>query len=194
MASIILIVASGIIVWFQAVGSPLGGWFGVKTDLLPSLMVYAGLTAGARAVVTVGIVGALMQDSLSAMPLGVTLLPLCLIGLIAHQAQAYLSRDEKTQQLLLGALATLGASVVVLLTLAMLGKGVGFSLWLFVRLVGVTLVGAIVCPLFFAMLDRINRLLGALPPKYESQTAAWNFQKFRHKHSPAERVRERAYK
>jgi rod shape-determining protein MreD len=194
MATIILIFAAAIIVWFQAIGSPLGGWFGVKTDLLPSLMIYAGLTVGVRAVVAVGVVGALLQDSLSAMPLGVTLLPLCIVGLIAHQAQAYLSRDEKAQQLLLGALATFGASVIVLLTLATIGKGVSFSLWLLVRLVGVTLIGAIACPFFFAVLDRVNGLLGALPPKYESQTAAWNFQKFRHKHSPAERVRERAYK
>jgi len=194
MAIVILIFTSALIVWFQAVGSPLGGWFGVKTDLLPALMVYAGLTVGARGVVTVGIVGALMQDALSVMPLGVTVLPLCVIGLAAHQWQAYLSRDEKAQQLLLGAIATFGASAVVLVTLAMKGQGVGFSFWLLLRLLGVTLVGTIACPIFFAALDRVNRLLGALPPKYESQTAAWNFQKFRHQHSPAERVRERAYK
>jgi rod shape-determining protein MreD len=194
MATAILILTSALVVWFQATGSPLGGWFGVKADLLPSLMIYAGMTVGVRAVVAAGIVGGFLHDALSVSPLGVSILPLCVVGLAAHHWQSYLARDEKTQQFILGALATFGGSVLVLLLLAMTSRGVGLSLWLLPRLLGVTLLGAAMCPLFFVVLDRLNRVLGALPPKYEAQTAAWNFQKFRHKHSPAERVRERAYK
>src|SRR2546427_12179292 len=48
---------------------------GAQIDLLPALMVYAGLNAGISTVALLATLGGLWFDSLSANPLGITVLP-----------------------------------------------------------------------------------------------------------------------
>ena len=52
-------------------------WLGAQIDLLPALMVYAALNAGLPTVALLAVFGGLWFDTLSANPLGISILPLC---------------------------------------------------------------------------------------------------------------------
>jgi len=55
---------------------------GAQVDLLPVLMVYVALNANLTTVATLAIVGGLWFDTLSANPLGITILPLFAVGFV----------------------------------------------------------------------------------------------------------------
>src|ERR1035441_5026251 len=61
---------------------------GAQIDLLPALMVYAALNADIVTVSLLAVLGGMWFDSLSANPLGVTILPLMVAGF-----PIYLRRD-----------------------------------------------------------------------------------------------------
>jgi hypothetical protein len=132
---------------------------GVQIDLLPPLMVYAGLRAGLLTVGLVAFCGGLWTDSLSANPLGVSVLPLFAVGLAVYGCRDLVLREQTFAQVVLG-LAT--SAMVPLLTLMLLlttgqnpllGWG---TLWqLFVMSVG----GAIATPVFFVIFEWVQRAL-----------------------------------
>ena len=132
------------------------GLLGVQIDLLPALIVYCGLTTGWVPLSLVATLGGLWFDSLSANPLGISILPLFLIGFIIERNKELILREERYAQFFLGAAASGVAPVWTLLLLA----GTGFKplfgwgslwQWLFMGLIG----GAFT-PLLFWLFDRIN--------------------------------------
>ena len=66
---------------------------GAQIDLLPALMVYASLSAGISTVALLATLGGLWFDSLSANPLGITVLPLLVIGLVIHCCRELILRE-----------------------------------------------------------------------------------------------------
>jgi cell shape-determining protein MreD len=133
--------------------------FGAQVDLLPALMVYAGLCTGLTTVTLLALFGGLWFDSLSANPLGVTVLPLFVVGLAIHLKRELILRDETFAQVVLG----LGASAVVpLLTLVLLltmGRGplVGWgTLW---QLIVLSVGGAVATPICFELFGWLQRAL-----------------------------------
>ena len=132
------------------------GLLGVRIDLLPALMVYCGLTTGWAPLSLVAILGGLWFDSLSANPLGVSVLPLFLIGFVIERNKDLILRDEPYAQFFLGAAASGLAPVWTFLLLV----GAGFkplfgwgSLW---QWLWMGLIGGACAPLFFWLFDRIN--------------------------------------
>ena len=57
---------------------------GTQINLLPALIVVAAFYGGGRAVALLSICGGLWFDSLSANPLGVSILPLFVVGQFIH--------------------------------------------------------------------------------------------------------------
>jgi rod shape-determining protein MreD len=194
MATFILIIFTALAVWLETAGPTLGFFLGAKLELLPLLIVYAALTVGPRSVVALSIVGGLLQDSMSVGPLGLSILPLCGVGLVVHYLQPYLFRDELTQQCLLGAAATLASILTVLLGLAVAGSAPAFSLWLYAKVVLLVTTGALLTPVVFVVLDWLNRLLGALPPRYEAPSPSWSMREPRRYGPPKDSWKQRAYK
>src|SRR5215212_985618 len=78
----------------------------VQIDLLPGLIVYASLSAGMTTVSLVAVLGGLWFDSLSANPLGVSILPLFLIGFAVQQFSHLILREQTYAQLVLGSMAS----------------------------------------------------------------------------------------
>lgn len=138
-------------------------WLGGQIDLLPGLMVYVSLSAGLTAVTLLAVVGGLGFDSLSANPLGVSVLPLFAVGVVILRFRHLILRDQTYAQWVIG----LGASAVVpLLTLALLLTlglspilGLG-SLWQWLLL---GLGGAAFTPLYFRLFDLLERTLSYRP-------------------------------
>src|SRR5216110_373529 len=75
---------------------------GAQIDLLPALMVYTSLTTGLITIMLVAICGGLFFDSLSANPLGVSVLPLLLIGAAIYSQRALILREQTFAQIVLG--------------------------------------------------------------------------------------------
>lgn len=134
-------------------------WIGVQPDLLPSLMVYCGLSSGLPTIALTAVVGGLWFDSLSANPLGATVLPLLIVGVIVYNVRELVLRDQPYPRLMLGAAA--GAAVPLMTVLLLLANGykplIGWgSLWQWLVL---TVTGALLTPLCFWIFERITAAL-----------------------------------
>ncbi len=132
---------------------------GAQVDLLPALLVYASLSANLLTVALLALLGGLGFDSLSANPLGVSVLPLFIVGLLIYRKRNLILRDQLFAQWILG----LGASALVpLLTLLLLFTGgksplIGWgSLW---QLIVMTLGGGIAAPLLFRIFGSLENAL-----------------------------------
>ena len=103
--------------------------------------------------------GGLWFDSLSANPLGVTVLPLFAIGLFLHARRELILRDQTFAQVVLGLAASAAApalTLLLLLTMAqapLLGWG---TLW---QLVVLSLGGAVATPICFELFGWLQRTL-----------------------------------
>jgi len=135
-------------------------WLGAQVDLLPALMVYAALNAGLPTIALLAVLGGVWFDSLSANPLGISILPLALIGWPIYWRRDLILRDLPFAQLVLGAAASAIAPALTLLLLLSGGKDllVGWgTLWQWIVM---TAVGAVATPFIFSLMDASNRALG----------------------------------
>ena len=132
---------------------------GAQIDLLPPLMVYAGLCTGITTVTLLAVCAGLWFDSLSANPLGVTVLPLFAIGLAIHLKRDLILRDQTFARLVLGLSASAAAPVLTLLLLLTMGRSplLGWgTLW---QLVVLCVGGAIATPIWFGLFGWLQRTL-----------------------------------
>jgi len=132
---------------------------GAQPDLLPGLVLYVSLTGGGAQLMLVSLFGGLCLDSLSSNPLGISVLPLFLVGFLIRHNRHLLLRESLQTQWLLGAAAHAG---VPLLTLVLLWLNhrtplVGlFTLWQWVVM---TLIGTAMTPVWFQVFDRLSGAL-----------------------------------
>ena len=107
--------------------------------------------------------GGLFLDSLSANPLGVTILPLLVAGLIIYRFRSLILRDQIFAQITLGAAASAAVPLMTLISLSSLGAAPLIhwgSLWQWFVM---AVAGAIATPFFFSILDRSSRALNYQP-------------------------------
>jgi cell shape-determining protein MreD len=130
---------------------------GAQIDCLPALMVYAALTHGLVTIALVAVCGGLWFDSLSLNPLGASVLPLLLIGLLIYRSRDLLMRDHVFAQVVLG----LGAGAVQPLgtLFILLNKGAApalgwFSFWQWIVMAAGCAAAAPVC---FKVFDALRR-------------------------------------
>jgi cell shape-determining protein MreD len=136
---------------------------GAQVDVLPALMVYAALTLGFATIVLLAICGGLWFDSLSLNPLGASVLPLLLIGLLIYRSRELLLREHLFAQVVLGVAA--GAVQPLGTLFILLNKGQTPLLgWLTLWQWLVMAVGAgLVTPICFKLFDCLHRALEYQP-------------------------------
>lgn len=136
---------------------------GAQIDLLPALMVYAALNAGLVTVMSFALFAGLLFDSLSANPLGTTVMPLLIIGVLIQFRRDLILRDQMFAQVLIGLLASAIAPVLSVLMLfsgrhePLIGWG---SLWQWIVM---AVGGAVATPVLFFLFDWFNRTFGYRP-------------------------------
>ena len=164
---IALLLAAFLAVFLESHVRLLRNLLGAQIDLLPALMVYAALTFGLGVVTALACLGGLWFDSLSANPLGITILPLFLVGTIVHRYRDLILRNQPQAQFTLG----LGASALSPLLVVVLLLNLGYepmlgwhSLWQWLVM---ALGGAAITPLLFRLFDHFSRVLNH-PPRSES--------------------------
>jgi cell shape-determining protein MreD len=136
---------------------------GAQIDLLPALMVFAALNSDLVTISLLALLGGLWFDSLSANPLGVTILPLILVGFPIYLRRDLILRGLPFAQFVLGAAASALVPVLALLILLSSGRQplIGWgSLWQWLVM---TAGGAAATPLIFALCHWGDRTLGYQP-------------------------------
>ena len=164
----LVLVAAFLAVFWEAAFPGTGRWLKTQVDLLPALMIYASLSVSLPGVVALAVCGGLFFDSLSANPLGVSILPLFIVGFLIFIQRELILRDQPYAQLVLGLAASAVApllSVLLLLTAGqplLLGWG---SLWQWLVM---TLGGGIATPIIFFVFDWCERTFGRSRPSESS--------------------------
>ena len=160
---IMIYVAAFLAVFGQATLPGLREWLGAQVDLLPALMVFTAMYASLVNVAFLAVLGGLWLDTLSANPLGISIVPLLAVGLPFHMRRDLILRNLPFAQLMLGAAASAAAPALTLLLLLNGGKepllGWG-TLWQWLVM---TAGGAVATPFIFALFDWCGRALGYQP-------------------------------
>jgi rod shape-determining protein MreD len=157
---IMIYVGAFLAVFCQAVLPGLRAWLGAQVDLLPALMVFAALYVGVANVAGLAVLGGLWLDSLSANPLGISILPLFITGFVLYLQRDLILRESAFAQVVMGAVAS---AVVPLLTVLLLLTGgkpllLGWgTLWQWLVMTG---AGAAATPLIFAVFHWFDRVFG----------------------------------
>jgi rod shape-determining protein MreD len=161
--SILILSAAFLAVFGEAVFSVPRHWLGAQVDLLPAIMVFAALNAGLPTISLLAILGGLWFDALSANPLGISILPLLVVGFPIYLRRDLILRDVPFAQFVLGVAASAAVPALTLLMLLsgskapLLGWG---TLWQWIVM---TAVGAVATPFIFALMEKCNRALGYRP-------------------------------
>lgn len=151
MNTVFILVAAYLAVYCEAAFRGLRPILGVSVDLLPALMVYASLSADLLTMGLLAVLGGLWFDSLSANPLGLSVVPLFVPGLVIWLNRELILREQAFAQTVMGLAASAATpllSVLLLLTAGqapLLGWG---SLWQWVVL---SLTGAVAAPVWFRL-------------------------------------------
>jgi rod shape-determining protein MreD len=157
--SILVLVATVLAVFWEAAFHGIRNLFGAQVDLLPALIVYASLSTGLTVLSLAALLGGLLFDTLSANPLGVSVLPLYLVGLAIYSQRDLILRDQLLAQFVLGLAASALVPILALLLLLTLGHtpllGWG-SLWQWLVM---SVGGAIATPVVFQLFDLFDRAL-----------------------------------
>jgi len=151
------------LVFIQTTVSPLRSVLGAQIDLLPSLMIYAGLTSNITSLTILATLGGLWMDSLSANPLGASVLPLFLIGFVVQRYRGLILRYQIFAQFIMGLAASAAAPIATLLiVLNVHGHPVigWFSIWQWIVM---ALAGGVVTPVWFRVFDRLLMALSYQP-------------------------------
>jgi hypothetical protein len=157
--TILILLAAFLAVFWEAAFGGVRRILGAQVDLLPALMVYASLCADFTTVCLLALCGGLWFDSLSMNPLGISVLPLFVVGLGLHSYRGLILRDQTFAQCVLGTVASAAAPVLTLGLLLTAGRAplLGWgTLW---QLVVMTVGGALATPVWFALFDGLHRAL-----------------------------------
>ena len=160
---IMIFLSAFLAVFWEASFPGIRSLLGAQVDLLPPLIVYTALSAGLPIVALMALWSGLLFDSLSANPLGVSVLPLFFVGLMVHLNRDLILREQLFAQFFIGLIASAITPTLTLLLLLtkgiepMLGWG---SLW---QWMVVSAGGAVATPIFFVLFGWFNRVFGYQP-------------------------------
>lgn len=132
---------------------------GAQFDLLPGLIVYSALTFPPVAIVSITLFAALLYDSLSANPLGTSLLPLLCVGMVVFKNQEFLLRRHAYAQFVLGSAASLVAPLLSIFILVGLGQQPLLGLGTIWQLLIMALAGGLATPVWFWVFGRLSGAL-----------------------------------
>jgi hypothetical protein len=157
--TLLVLVAAFLAVFWEAAFTGVRQLVGAQIDLLPALMVYAGLSAGLGTVALVAVCGGLCFDSLSANPLGISVFPLFLVGLFISVKRELILRDQTFARLVLGLVASAVVPLMVLLLLLTTGHTPLLGWGMLWQWVVMSIGGAVVTPLFFGLFGWVRGAL-----------------------------------
>jgi uncharacterized membrane protein len=119
---IVIMVCTFLVVFAQATVDFLRVWLGAQIDLLPALVVYAALSGNPLLTTLIAVFGGLWLDSLSFNPLGVSIGPLMITGMVLLHFRELVLREQLSAQFIMGLAAGAAVPLMVVLLLLTLGR------------------------------------------------------------------------
>jgi len=159
--NLVVLLAAILAVFWESAFHGLRHLLGAQVDLLPALMVYASLYGSLTTVCLLALLGGLGFDSLSANPLGTSVLPLFLSGLAIYSNRELILREQIFAQVVLGFAASLLTPVLSLLWLLTTGHEPLFGWGTIWQLIVMSVGGALATPVCFEIFALLHRLLGS---------------------------------
>jgi rod shape-determining protein MreD len=155
--SILILLVAFVAVFCESAFNGFRYLLGAQIDLLPAIVVYAALSAGLPTITLVSVLGGLFFDSLSANPLGISVLPLFVVGFAINTQRELILRDQLFAQTVLGLSASAFVPAAVILLLLTGGHTPALS-WVSVwQWVVMTAGGAIATPALFLLFGWFDR-------------------------------------
>jgi rod shape-determining protein MreD len=155
--SILILLVAFLAVFCESAFNGLRNLLGAQIDLLPALVVYAALSAGLTTITLVAVLGGLFFDSLSANPLGITVVPLFLVGFTIYTQRELILRDQLFAQSVLGLSASAFVPAATLLLLLTGGHAPSIS-WVSVwQWLIMSIGGMMATPALFLLFGRFDR-------------------------------------
>ncbi len=141
----------------------LSGLLGIPLDIRPALIVYAALTHGLPTVVGIAVVASLGTDALSANPIGASLVPCFMLGMVLNLRRHLLLREQRYAQIWLGLAGGIAVPLVTwgLLMIDSRPAPMGFGVLLRILLLG--FLNAAACPALFVVFDGLRELFDYKP-------------------------------
>ena len=168
LSPILILLTAFIAVFLEASFDGFRHWLGVQIDLLPSLIVYASLSSSMVTITLQAVLGGLWFDSLSANPLGITVLPLFLAGFLIYLRRGLILREQIFARWVLGVSAS-GFVPLVTIVLWLTLRQAPLLGWGFVwQWTVMTASGALLTPVCFRFFDGLDHLLVYRPAKESS--------------------------
>lgn len=153
--TIALLIGAYLLVFVQSHWQGPRLWLGFQPDLTPALLVCAGLALGAGQVSSAAVLTGLWLDSLSANPLGLSVLPLFVAGWAVFSFRDLILRNELVAQFYLGT----AAGALVPLLQAWLLQLVDSNPLLGWQMGAWCLINALLCGVAVPVFDRLAKLL-----------------------------------
>jgi rod shape-determining protein MreD len=161
--SILILLAAFVAVFLEASFNGVRHFLGAQIDLLPALVVYASLSSNFLTMGLVAVLGGLCFDTLSANPLGISVLPLFLTGFLIYGRRGLILREQYFAQFVLGLSASAVIPVLNLLLL-LSTRSTPHLGWITIwHLLVMSIGGALLTPLCFRLFDGLSHGLNYRP-------------------------------
>ena len=157
--SILVLLAAFLAVFWEAAFNGIRHLLGAQIDLLPAIVVYAGLATNLLTTTLVCLAGGLLFDSLSANPLGVTVLPLFAVGLVVYSQRDMILRDQPFAHFAIGLIASAAVPAFTVLLLLTMGTSPLLSWGSLWQWIVMSLGGAVATPVLFQLFGLLERAL-----------------------------------
>jgi hypothetical protein len=161
--TILVLVTAFITVFGETVVTAPRHLLGAQVDLLPVLVVFAALNTNIITLSVLAVAGGLAFDSLSANPMGASILPLMAVGFPIYLRRDLILRDLSFAQVVLGATACAVVPALTLLILLNCGTQPLIGWGLLWQWLVMTAGGAVATPFIFKFFAWCNHMLGYQP-------------------------------
>ncbi len=140
---------------------PPWAWLGqAGVPFLLSVVLYYALERGYGVMLAAAIAGGLLQDALGMIPLGYSSFCFCVAALVVERYRESVFVGQWLTHVVFGALASAGVTLGLALLLGAGGLAAPNPGRVVLKTVGALLLGALVVPLVFHVIDSLDRLLG----------------------------------
>jgi len=161
MAVMILAIGIGIILEQFMPSSVFMGF--ARPPVLALIVAYYALNHSAPMMLAAALLGGILSDGISSLPLGTNPLAFAAIGAVLHHYRGTVFSGKIVTNIVFGAVIGMSVTLILFMLLLFLGQ-THYSLqprMIFLRIIGTMIYGAVFSPVIYALLERLELLTGA---------------------------------
>jgi rod shape-determining protein MreD len=137
-----------------------------KPPIVLGIILYYAMNQGLRMALQGAVIGGVLQDGLSLMPLGFSCLAFCAVVLVTRRFRDLVFSHEGMTHALVGAAAAVGSTLILYGLLFLVDGNQGGVGQVLLRALGSGLLALLVVPLVFRLMTALDERLGHLKPRY----------------------------